>query len=215
MFAAQFTDVMVLVLIGASVIAGLLGEMQDLVAILAIVLLNAVLGFVQEYRAERAIAALRPLSALAALSSQELDERVGDIRVYARVGPESKIRIVEALQHRGEYVAMTGDGVNDAPALERDDNFATIVKAVREGRRIYDNIRRFIRFHLGLLSNRPLLAALTVTIAAQFCTLYVPTLTRIFETTPLNPGELLACLALASVVFVAVEIEKWIRRRPS
>ena len=63
--------------------------------------------------------------------------------------------------------------------------------------------------------NLPETAQLTVTIAAQLCTLYVPTLTRLFETTPLNPGELFACLALASVVFVAVEIEKWIRRRPS
>jgi len=300
---------------------------------------------------------------LAALSDSEFAACVKNVRVFARMDPAQKIRIVEALQDAGEFVAMTGDGVNDAPALKRadigiamglggtdvareashmillDDNFATIVLAVREGRRIFDNIRKFIKytmtsnsgeiwaiflapfmglpipllpihilwinlvtdglpglalasepaernlmtrpprrpaesvfahgmwqhivwvglsmgavclllqawalesasahwqtmvftvltlsqlghvlairsesasfFSLGATSNPQLLAAVIFTVVLQMATIYVPSLNPVFKTEALSPGELLLCLALSSIVFFAVEIEKWLIR---
>jgi Ca2+-transporting ATPase len=303
---------------------------------------------------------------LARMSKEEFEERVEGIRVYARVAPEQKLGIVEALQDRGHFVAMTGDGVNDAPALKRadigvamgitgtdvskeasdmvllDDDFATIVGAVRQGRRIFDNIRKFIKytmtsnlgeivtvavapafglpipllpihilwinlvtdgvpglaltaepgeqdlmrrpprhpresifsrglgthivwvgllmgavtiatqaaflnvddaswrtmvftvlalsqmghvlairserrsvFEQGLASNRPLLAAVVATFALQMATIYLPFLNPVFQTRPLSATELAVTLALSSVVFVAVEIEKAVKRARS
>jgi len=300
---------------------------------------------------------------LGKLSPEAFALRVEGIRVYARVAPEQKLRIVKALQARGHFAAMTGDGVNDAPALKRadigiamgitgtdvskeaahmillDDNFATIVKAVGEGRRIFDNIRRFVRyvltcnsgeiwtvslapflglpipllpiqilwinlvtdglpglaltaeaaepdimknpprspgesllagglgvhviwvglligllclatqawamktgahwqtmvftvlclsqlghamairsekrslFQMGLLSNKPLLYSVLFTVVLQLAVIYLPWCNKIFRTAPLPPRELIIAFLLSSVIFLAVEAEKLLRRR--
>ena len=298
-----------------------------------------------------------------AMSLPELEAVVDEVAVYARVSPEHKLKIVQALQARGHIVAMTGDGVNDAPAIKKadigiamgitgsdvskeaadmvlqDDNFATIVAAVEEGRVIYDNIRKFIKFlmttnsgelwvmllgpligmplpllplqilwvnlvtdglpalalgvepaekqimarppyppnasifsrglgwqilwvgllmglitlgtgywywrqglaqwqtmifltltlaqmanvlavrserdflwQVGLRSNKPLLFAVVLTFGLQLAVIYVPFLQGFFSTVPLSASDLAIGLALSSVVFWAVELEKWLRR---
>jgi Ca2+-transporting ATPase len=303
---------------------------------------------------------------LSKLTPAELEDLVEDVKIYARVAPEHKLGIVRALQRKGHIVAMTGDGVNDAPALRKadigvamgltgtdvskeaadmvllNDNFATIVAAVEEGRIIYDNIRKFLKylmttnlgeilvlligmltampipltplqilwinlitdgppalaltvepaerrvmrrpppnpklsvfaggigvhilwvgslmaalglgvgylawqannpawqtmlfttlafsqlahvlairsgrtslFKAGLLSNKSVLGAVALAAALQLAVIYVPWLQDAFRTVPLNFNEMLICITLASIIFWAVEIEKWFVRRRS
>ena len=303
-------------------------------------------------------------TALNALSETEFETIVEKVRVYARVSPEQKLKIVKALQHKHQFVAMTGDGVNDAPALKNadigvamgingtevtkeashlilmDDNFATIVVAVKHGRKIFDNILKFIKyimkgnsseiwviflapffglpipllaihilwvnlvtdglpslalasepserdimkrpprntrqsvfargmamhilwvgflmgvvtlamqawaihhentnwqtmaftvlcfsqmghvmairsdkvsiFKIGVFSNKPLLGALVLTFALQLLIIYIPFFNEVFKTQPLSLEELGITFAASSIVFLAVEIEKWIKRQ--
>ncbi len=126
---------------------------------------------------------------LEAMSDDELYDVVEDVRIYARVNPEHKLRIVGALKRRGEIVAMTGDGVNDAPALKKadigvamgrigtdvsreaadmvlaDDNFATIVEAVKLGRVVFENLRKFILFLLSCNMSEVLIVFTTALLA--------------------------------------------------
>jgi Ca2+-transporting ATPase len=301
---------------------------------------------------------------LASLPGEDLVDLVEEVPVYARVSPEHKLDIVEALQEKGHIVAMTGDGVNDAPALKKadigvamgitgtdvskeaadmvltDDNFATIVAAVEQGRVIYDNIRKFIKylltsnsaeilvmlvgpflglglpllplqilwinlvtdgppalalsaepaergimrrpprppresvfarglgrhvvwvgvlmalvslatglwysqiapeiwqtmvfttltlsqlshvmairsgdeslFRVGLLSNKPLLGAVALTFALQLLAIYTPFFQRFLETEALPLAHLAIAVALSTIIFWAVEVEKWLGRR--
>ena len=141
------------------------------------------------------------------MTDEELEKNVRHYSVYARVSPEHKVRIVKAWQKNGEVVAMTGDGVNDSPALKKadigcamgivgtdvakeaadviltDDNFATVVSAVEEGRKIYDNILKVIQF---LLSSN-----IGEVVVLFFATLLTPLFSKWFGITDINGLEIL------------------------
>lgn len=161
------------------------------------------------------------------LSDQELQTQVKQVSVFARVSPEQKLKIVDALQKQGEIVSMTGDGVNDAPALSKanigvamgiagtdvakeaadivllNDNFATIVAAVEEGRVIYDNIRKFIRY------------SLTGNASTVIIMLFAP---LVFLDQPLRPTQILWINLLADgLLALALSVEpgeKNVMQRP-
>ena len=156
----------------------------------------------------------------AELSDEQADAEIDDIGVIARVTPEQKVRLVDILKRKGHVVGMTGDGVNDAPALKRadigiamgitgtevskeaaamiltDDNFATIVKAVELGRRLYDNLVKYIRFQMGALAGMILTflgaSILNIVSGIPFLpmqTLWVNFTTQIFQAIGLGYGE--------------------------
>jgi Ca2+-transporting ATPase len=156
----------------------------------------------------------------AELTEEQADEQIDGIGVIARVTPEQKVRLVDILKRRGHVVGMTGDGVNDAPALKRadigiamgitgtevskeaaamiltDDNFATIVKAVELGRRLYDNLVKYIRFQMGVLAGLIITflgsSILNIVSGIPFLplqTLWVNFTTQVFQSVGLGYGE--------------------------
>lgn len=156
----------------------------------------------------------------AALDDEQADAQIDDIGVIARVTPEQKVRLVDILKRKGHVVGMTGDGVNDAPALKRadigiamgitgtevskeaaamiltDDNFATIVKAIDLGRRLYDNLVKYIRFQMGALAGMILTflgaSLLNIVSGIPFLpmqTLWVNFTTQVFQAIGLGYGE--------------------------
>ncbi|WP_028066765.1 cation-translocating P-type ATPase [Solirubrobacter soli] len=156
----------------------------------------------------------------AELDDAQADEQIDEIGVIARVTPEQKVRLVDILKRKGHVVGMTGDGVNDAPALKRadigiamgitgtevskeaaamiltDDNFATIVKAIKLGRGLYDNLVKYIRFQMGALAGMILtfLGASILNIASgipflPMQTLWVNFTTQVFQAIGLGYGE--------------------------
>src|SRR5204863_470928 len=166
------------------------------------------------------------------LSDEELLRQVERIRVYARVAPEHKMRIVDAWKKAGHIVAMTGDGVNDAPALKRanlgvamgitgtdvakesadmvltDDNFASVVAAVEEGRGIYENIRKFVAFLLSANAGEVLIMFIaTIAIADP------PFLPGVFGTEPLTALDWVETLLISFSAFAFVDVLKVLRRR--
>jgi len=184
------------------------------------------------------------------MTDEELDAIISSVAIFARTTPEHKLRIVESLQRKGEIVAMTGDGVNDAPALKKadigiamgksgtdvareasnmilaDDNFSTIVKAVKEGRTIYSNIRRFIFYLLtgnitevslmviaviaGLLTPLTALMVLFINlVTSTFPSIALsiePTHPKVMKQKPRNPKERLLSSYILFKIFVLAPI---------
>ncbi|HEY4662544.1 MAG TPA: cation-translocating P-type ATPase [Candidatus Humimicrobiaceae bacterium] len=150
---------------------------------------------------------------LDSMTEKELEEQIEDIRIFARVSPSNKVRIVDALKKKQHIVAMTGDGINDAPSLKKadigvamgivgtdvskessdmiltDDNFATIVKAIKEGRIIYDNLKKFILFLLSCNISEVLLMFIAIVVGDYI--LYIITGERGLLYIPLLPVQIL------------------------
>lgn len=167
---------------------------------------------------------------LAAMSDEELSHQLGDVRVFARVNPKDKLRIVELLQSQGHVVAMTGDGVNDAPALKKanvgvamgqagtdaaressqmvlaDDNFATLVNAIEEGRSINDNVRKFINYLLASNTGEVLLLFFTVFVVAFLAP------SMVSEITPLTESQILY-MNLVTDTFLAIALGLEVKER--
>jgi P-type E1-E2 ATPase len=173
------------------------------------------------------------------MSDRQLQEAVLEVDVFARASPEHKLRLVQALQARDFVVAMTGDGVNDAPALKwadvgvamgiqgteaakeaaemvlADDNFASIAHAVEEGRTIFDNIRKSILFIMPTNGGEALIILAAILLGRMLPVIFtcLPVMQYFFDTAPIDWRQWLNIVAIGVVLFFALEFEKaWIRK---
>jgi magnesium-transporting ATPase (P-type) len=199
----QFSDFMILVLIAAAIVSGLVGELADTIAILVIVLLNAAIGVAQE-------------SGLALAA--ERAER--DIMRRPPRRPEESIFAHGMWQHMLWVGLLMGAVclILQAWSIQRigtpwQTMVFTVLCLSQLGHVMAIRSERDSLFHIGVASNRPLLAAVVGAVALQLATVYTPALNSIFKTEPLDWDELAICLALSTLVFFAVEAEKWLLRR--
>ncbi|BAZ05714.1 HAD-IC family P-type ATPase [Calothrix sp. NIES-3974] len=219
----QFTATTVLVLIAAAVISGILGDYKDTIAILAIVVFNALLGFNQEYRAGMAFAALKKLAVpTVRVCRQGHWEQIvarklvpGDL-ILLEAGDlvPADCRLLESINLMAQESAFTGE----SEAVEKNSLPVEGADLPLGDRPSADLSVRHNMVYMGTVityGNKPILAAVALTLILQLAVVYIPWLRSLFQTQPLSTQELILCLVISTVGFWAMEIKKWVIRRRS
>ncbi|OOY43328.1 cation transporting ATPase C-terminal domain-containing protein [Solemya velum gill symbiont] len=214
-FIAQFKDAMILILLAAAVIAGAIGEISDTVVILIIVILNATIGLIQEYRAERAVDALKRMT-----EPEARIRRGGHLQSIpsTQLVPGDVVSIEAGnVVWVGLFIAALSLGAQAWAFHGGSDNWQTIVFTVLTFSQLMHVLairsEQESLFSIGLFSNPALIGAILLTVSLQMMIIYVPFFNEIFHTSPLSAHDLLLCMLLPLVVFVAVEMEKYAVRQ--